>query len=273
MNIKYLKNPKTREKFYPITKSDCIIDAFSINDLEIDKLCEDSLSVSKHQKGMSYLNLQGLIHYHSKIKDYFNNIPEVQMYTAGENITIEDNVISAVVPEIDLSGYATEAYVDQEIANLDIPILNNTKTKEEIVDNIDGIYYFTTDTKQIYVNGESYSGDIIAEDITAVEDSGVLVQAAIFIQDYRSDTNKEFKIKPNYKYLFGQRTELSISLCDVTNSNIVNTYQFEFTSGNVATTLTVPANVVWIKTPNVQPNKTYQVYIENNLGVIGEWTC
>ena len=48
MNIKYLKNPKTRAKFYPITKSDCIIDAFSINDLEIDKLCEDSLSVSNH---------------------------------------------------------------------------------------------------------------------------------------------------------------------------------------------------------------------------------
>ena len=48
MNIKYLKNPKTKEKFYPITKSDCIIDAFSINDLEIDKLFSDSLSVSTH---------------------------------------------------------------------------------------------------------------------------------------------------------------------------------------------------------------------------------
>lgn len=130
MNIKYLKNPKTREKFYPITKSDCIIDAFSINDLEIDKLCEDSLSVSKHQKGMSYLNLQGLIHYHSKIKDYFNNIPEVQIYTAGENITIENNVISAVVPEVDLSGYATEAYVDQEIANIDIPSLDGYATEQ-----------------------------------------------------------------------------------------------------------------------------------------------
>lgn len=98
MNIKYLKNPKTREKFYPITKSDCIIDAFSINDLEIDKLFSDGLSVSKHQNGMSYLNLQGLIHYHSKIKDYFNNIPEVQTYTAGENIDITNNVISSRIP-------------------------------------------------------------------------------------------------------------------------------------------------------------------------------
>lgn len=109
MSVKYLKNPKTKEKFYPITKSDCIVDAFSINNLEIDKLFQDSLSVSKYQRGMSYLNLQGLIHYHSKIKDCFNNIPKVQIYTAGENITIENNVISA---EVDLSGYATEQWID-----------------------------------------------------------------------------------------------------------------------------------------------------------------
>lgn len=138
MAVKYIKDHKTQETVYPITKSDCIIDAFSINDLEIDKLFEDSLSVSKHQNGMYYLNLQGLIHYHSKIKDYFNNIPKV-----------------------DLSDYATEAYVDQEIANLDIPILNNTKIKEEIVDNTDGVYYFTTDTKEIYRNGEKYGGNVL----------------------------------------------------------------------------------------------------------------
>lgn len=137
MAVKYLKNPDTKEKFYPITKSDCIIDLFSINNLEIDRLFQDSLSVSKNQNGMSYLNLQGLIHYHSKIKDYINkikdaltDIPEVQIYTAGENITIENNVISAVIPEIDLSGYATEAYVDQEIANIDIPSLDGYATEE-----------------------------------------------------------------------------------------------------------------------------------------------
>lgn len=38
MNVKYLKNPDTKEQFYPITQSDCIIDSFSINDLEIDRL-------------------------------------------------------------------------------------------------------------------------------------------------------------------------------------------------------------------------------------------
>lgn len=127
MNIKYLKNAETKEKFYPITKSDCIIDSFSINNLEIDRLFQDSLSISKHYRGMSYLNLQGLIHYHSKIKDCINeiknsitNIPEVQIYTAGENITIENNIISAVVPDVDLSGYATEQWVKDLIYEIEI---------------------------------------------------------------------------------------------------------------------------------------------------------
>lgn len=93
MNIKYLKNPKTKDRFYPIIKSDCIIDAFSISNLEIDKLFSDSLLISKNQKGMSYLNLQGLSHYHSKIKDYFND------------------VISMSISKIDLTGYATEEWI------------------------------------------------------------------------------------------------------------------------------------------------------------------
>ena len=271
MRNKFLKNTITQNKIYPITKSECIIDAFHINDLEIDRLFEESLSVSKHQKGMSYLNLQGLIYYHSKIKDYFNNIPEVQMYTAGENITIEDNVISAVVPEVDLSGYATEAYVDQEIANLDIPILNNTKIKEEVVNSTDGVYYFTTDTKQIYRNGESYGGSITAEDVETLPEEGILVQAVIFVQNYVLDSNSSFTIKPNYKYIFGERSALTISLEPVTDSTIVNHYMFEFTSGSTATTLSLPASIKWTTEPSIKPNKIYQISIENNLGVIQEW--
>lgn len=272
MNIKYLKNPKTREKFYPITKSDCIIDAFSINDLEIDKLFSDGLSVSKHQNGMSYLNLQGLIHYHSKIKDYFNSAPDVQIYTAGENITIEDNVISAVVPEVDLSGYATEEYVDQEIANIDIPILNNTKTKEEVINSTDGVYYFTPDTKQIYRNGESYGGNITAEDVETLPEEGIQVQAVTFIKNYESYAKSEFTILPNYKYIFGDRTKLTIQLDSNVNQNIVNHYLFEFNSGDVATTLTLPSYIKWTSEPSIKQNKTYQISIENNLGVIQEWT-
>lgn len=104
-------------------------------------------------------------------------------------------------------------------------------------------------------------------------DGDIVLRAVTYIQDRTDDTATSFTLMPNYKYIFGERSALTISLEPVTDSSIVNPYMFEFTSGNVATTLTVPANVVWIKIPNIQPNKTYQVYIENNLGVIGEWTC
>lgn len=42
-----------------------------------------------------------------------------------------------------------------------IPVLNNTKTKEEIVNSTDGVYYFTTDTKEIYRNGIKYGYQVI----------------------------------------------------------------------------------------------------------------
>jgi hypothetical protein len=36
MAVKYIKDHKTQETVYPITKSECIIDAHSINNYEID---------------------------------------------------------------------------------------------------------------------------------------------------------------------------------------------------------------------------------------------
>lgn len=443
MNVKYLKNPKTKEKFYPITKSDCIIDAFSINNLEIDKLFSDSLSVSKHQKGMSYLNLQGLIHYHSKIKDYFNSSPEIDLYGYATEHWVDDNYEKKQPKPIDLgltSGllwancnvgankpeeygdyfawgetqpkevydwstykYCNGSYnsltkynnnrsygtvdnkttlelnddaahvnwggswrmpTDEELTELreqctwtwttqngvngykvtgpngnsiflptsgqrydnyhedttiygyywsssnntyytyytwymdfhsslidrgsndryigysvrpvckpqNIPILNNTKTKEEIVNSTDGVYYFTTDTKQIYRNGESYGGNITAEDVETLPEEGIQVQAVTFIKNYESSSKSEFTILPNYKYVFGDRTELTIHLDSNVNQNIVNHYLFEFNSGDVATTLTLPSYIKWTSEPSIKQNKTYQISIENNLGVIQEWT-
>lgn len=161
MNIKYLKNPKTREKFYPITKSDCIIDAFSINDLEIDKLFYDSLSVPKSQNGMSYLNLQGLNHYHSKIKEQFDTINKTQVYTAGENITIENNVISAVIPEVDLSGYATEEFVTSQGYLTEIPEgIASKQWVKDAISEVDLSDYQTKSDEQLATQNKTITGAI-----------------------------------------------------------------------------------------------------------------
>jgi hypothetical protein len=88
--------------------------------------------------------------------------------------------------------------------------------------------------------------------------------------DKTSDTSDTFDIEPNKMYMFGERTTLTINLVPG-KSGIVNEYMFQFTSGSVATTLNVPLTVTWLKDPDIQTNSIYQVSIENNLGIIGEW--
>ena len=88
--------------------------------------------------------------------------------------------------------------------------------------------------------------------------------------DKTSDTSSAFDIEPNKMYMFGDRTTLTINLLPG-ESGVVNEYMFQFTSGNVATTLNVPLTMTWLKEPDIQTGSIYQVSIENNLGVIGEW--
>lgn len=77
-------------------------------------------------------------------------------------------------------------------------------------------------------------------------------------------------IEPNKLYIWEEVESLNITLAEG-KDNVINEYMFQFTSGATATTLVLPADIKWLSTPNVQANKTYQVSIINNLGVIGEF--
>lgn len=78
-------------------------------------------------------------------------------------------------------------------------------------------------------------------------------------------------IEPNVLNIWGEVANLDITL-GASIEGIINEYMFQFTSGETATTLVLPADIKWFSTPNVQANKTYQVSIINNLGVIGEFS-
>ena len=142
-----------------------------------------------------------------------------------------------------------------------------------------------------YYNGEfsNYDGSDVNElidhqkDFAVIEDDKIsykttyssskieeLVGGVTVLIDKTSDTSTTFDIEPNKMYMFGDRTTLTINLLPG-ESGIVNEYMFQFASGNVATTLNVPNTVTWVNEPSIQTNKYYQVSIENNLGVIGEW--
>lgn len=83
-----------------------------------------------------------------------------------------------------------------------------------------------------------------------------------------SETTKT--IDSNTYYKWGTMTSLNISLNTNVDSSILNEYMFEFTSGSTPTTLSLPSSIKWLNglSPIIEQNKTYQVSIINNLGII-----
>lgn len=254
---------------------------------------------------MDYLNYAGLQYYTTKIKEYIESkiLHHIFDKTKSEVTTApEEGVVyfTSDTHEIIKDGVSYGGTISTENVGQDLPQNLGTKVLKEQdtqfypvthvdavegllkhdfdslaadVDNQnDGVVYFTTDSKQIIRNGISYGGSITAEDVNVVPEEGIVLQAVTFVQDCMSDSNSSFTIKPNYKYIFGERSALTISLEPATDSTIVNHYIFEFTSGSTATTLSLPASIKWTTEPSIKPNKIYQISIENNLGVIQEWT-
>jgi hypothetical protein len=70
------------------------------------------------------------------------------------------------------------------------------------------------------------------------------------IIDKTSVSGTSFAINPNKMYMFGTRTSLTISF-NAGESDYVNEYMFQFTSGSTATNLIVPSSVKWVSTLNI----------------------
>lgn len=62
---------------------------------------------------MDVLNFKILKYYHKQLKNFLKKMQEKATYKAGKNITIDNNVISATVPD----NIATVEYVDTNIAS------------------------------------------------------------------------------------------------------------------------------------------------------------
>lgn len=99
------------------------------------------------------------------------------------------------------------------------------------------------------------------------------VQSAIeeIVHKVVNQTDSVVTIQPNVLNIWGQVSSLDITLAEPTDNTIVNEYMAQFASGATATTLTLPNTIKWMAAPNIQPNKTYQLSIINNLGVIGSY--
>ena len=80
-----------------------------------------------------------------------------------------------------------------------------------------------------------------------------------------SDTT--FTLTPNTFHVWDEVAALDLSLGDETGG-VANEFLFQFTSGSTPTTLTLPDTIKWVTEPNIEANKTYQVSVVNNIGII-----
>ena len=77
-----------------------------------------------------------------------------------------------------------------------------------------------------------------------------------------------FELTPNVLHRWGEMASLTLTLAAPSDSTVYNEYMFEFVSGSTATTLVFPDTIKWVSTLSVEANKTYQVSIVNNIGLI-----
>ena len=125
------------------------------------------------------------------------------------------------------------------------------------VDRSTGHVYTYTRTRR-YSNGEHLWGQWAS--IGGGESAGIVEHTAT-----------QASIQPNVLNVWGEVSELAITLLPPADARIVNEYMVQFSSGETATTLVLPADIKWMSAPIIQANKVYQLSIVNNLAVIGEF--
>lgn len=75
-------------------------------------------------------------------------------------------------------------------------------------------------------------------------------------------------IAPNVLHKWDTVLTLVITLIAPTDTSVYNEYMIQFSSGSTPTTLSVPSAVKWVSEPKIEANKTYQISIMDNIGII-----
>lgn len=147
---------------------------------------------------------------------------------AGDNVVWNGDSWDVLAGTVDLSQYALKTEMPTKLSQL---------TNDANYSKFSGSYHDLLDKPEIKV--------------------GVV---------YPTETTIE--IQPNTMYIFGEAASLTITLAEPSDTEHLNEYMFEFTSGATATALTVPDTVKWVSELNIEANKIYQVSIVNNIGII-----
>lgn len=130
--------------------------------------------------------------------------------------------------------------------------------------------FWLRDTHERWIPIEAGGGSGISSGATYEQVSQWLSENVSALTTYPIEnmTSQSGYIRPNTYYVWPEMETLSITLAGVQSLDHVAEYCFEFKSGDVPTELIVPSTIKWVEAPVIEANKTYQVSILNDIGVI-----
>ena len=215
--------------------------------------------------------------------DYIKNKPDLSVYAQSANLatvatsgSYSDLNNKPTIPAAQVnSDWNANSGVAQILNKPTIPTVPAISTDISADSTSDTK---TASPKAVKTYADSVAGDTNVIETVKVNGSALTPDAnkAVDVITHNSvvshgTSDTTFALTPNVFHVWGEVTSLTLTLATPTDATIVNEYMLQFTSGSTATTLSLPNTITWASTPNIQANKTYQVSIINNLGVIAEF--
>ena len=147
---------------------------------------------------------------------------------------------------------------------------SNLATKTELAQKQDII----SDIDTIRSNAANYKGTVTGVKIngTTKNPSSGVVDLGYINKQLTTSTSSSMTLSPNiyYRNTSTSLSTLTITLGNVSNSNIINEYFVEFTTSSSGTTVSLPSTIKWAngETPTFEASTTYQISIVNDLGIV-----
>lgn len=175
------------------------------------------------------------------------------VFTPNQNGSAEGRFEEVIVPEIDPTKLATKEDLNgkqDEISDLET-IRSGAEKGATALQSI----------PDEYVTENELNGFATTSDLNNKADK-------IPVINHGTNDTSGFIIDPNKFHKWGEVSSLEISSIEAPTDDVYAEYMFEFVSGATATTLSLPAIIKFENEVVIEPNKTYQVSIVNNIGVI-----
>ena len=116
-----------------------------------------------------------------------------------------------------------------------------------------------------------YTTSVKVDNVSKIPDGGI-VDLGYINKQLITSTESSMTLSPNiyYRNTNIELSTLTITLGNVSNSNIINEYFVEFTTSSSGTTISLPSTIKWAngETPTFEASTTYQISIVNDLGVV-----